>query len=265
MELIFFFGLGLLAGSFLTVLIARFNTGESVVWGRSRCRGCRTPIAWYDNIPLLSFLFLRGRCRGCGRFFGWMYPLTELVVGTIFALTAAAFFQAHEPSTAVKTVVYCLVFALLVAVAVYDLRTMEIPMNWVWAAAGIIVVGWLFEYLSGATDLPERIGGALLGASVSFGFLYLLSFFSDERWMGYGDAYVALVGGLLTGFPAAVLFLTAAFGLGALVGSILLLSNSHSLKSEIPFAPFLVAAVLLIVLLPEFFPSVESWLPYHFG
>ncbi|HHH12445.1 MAG TPA: prepilin peptidase [Candidatus Moranbacteria bacterium] len=248
----FFFVLGLAVGSFVTVLTERYDEGETVVRGRSRCNHCRKKIFWFDNIPLLSFFMLGGRCRHCRRVIGWRYPLTEFLTGVSF-LALAWGTQTLDLRQFLGLIIPAGIFALLIGAAVYDWRTMRIPMLLVYWSLALGLLFQVWRYLFFPEVTVGQIWLSLLGGVVAFGALYLLSLVSDERWMGYGDAYVAAVGGLLVGLPAVVYYLTLAFGLGALVGLLWLVVFDKTLRTAVPFAPFLAVAAIVGFLWPQFY------------
>ncbi len=258
-----FFVLGLLVGSFATVVVGRYGSEDSIVSGRSKCPECGAQITWYDNIPVISFALLSGRCRGCGKSISWQYPATELVMGGIFALTASlmGFDATGGLITWLMVVLFCAIFAALVMIAVYDLRTMQIPMLIVWAALVLVVILISVQYFAQIIydgELVSRIIGGLIG----FGFLWFIAFISRERAMGAGDAYIGLIGGLLVGFSEVVFLLTVAFGLGAVLGICAILLRLASRKTAVPFAPFLIIATIITVLLPLTMSNIATIIPY---
>ncbi|HWQ60095.1 MAG TPA: prepilin peptidase [Candidatus Fimivivens sp.] len=243
---------GLLVGSFLNVIISRFGTDESFVRGRSRCNACRSTIAWYDNVPVLSFILLRGKCRACGEPISWQYPGVELSTAILFAVAGVVF-----PPSGTAESAFGLVFALgligtLSVVFVYDLIHMEIPVSAL--AFGII---WTVLYLSLSFFFDEpglplsvsRLADGIIGGAIAFSLFYGLVFFSKETWMGMGDAWLALILGLVSGWELLLPALTIAFGSGALVGIFLMITGKKGLQSRIPFGPFLAASVIFILFL----------------
>jgi leader peptidase (prepilin peptidase)/N-methyltransferase len=245
---------GLIIGSFLNVVIIRrsvFSLG-----GRSHCMSCNADIAWYDNVPVISWLMLRGRCRCCKSRISAQYPLIELLTAILFALIGGA------SLTYLELALGFLIGALALAIAAYDIRHTIIPDEWVYPFAALSLV---FAYLwSGA------IGGIafllIAGPLIALP-LFLLWLFSRGAWMGLGDAKLALGMGWLLGPLYGFYALTFGFILGALVAVGILLplpfimralkgiarlsagSASFTMKSEVPFGPFLIASTLCIWLL----------------
>jgi leader peptidase (prepilin peptidase)/N-methyltransferase len=263
--LIIFFLLGLIVGSFLNVVISRLPQAESLL-GRSHCPHCKKKIRWYDNIPLLSFVLLGTRCRDCKEKISAVYPLVEGATGIIFALVGAYFFRPESFSTWPETAFYLAVFSLLIVIFVYDLKHMEIPMIIVWLGVGISVAYLLFaDWVSFKPALGIMASGTfsgLLAGLAAFIFFFALSAGSREKWMGMGDAYLALLAGLITLWPAIIGALLFAFMAGAFYGIILIVTGKKTLKSQVPFAPFLVAGTMVAVMLPKIFPAVKFWAFY---
>ncbi|TXG77731.1 prepilin peptidase [Candidatus Dojkabacteria bacterium] len=252
-ELLSLFIFGLIIGSFLNVLVLRSET-EETLGGRSHCPRCQAMIHWYDNIPLLSFLFLRGRCRACQAPISWQYPFVELGTGLSFTLMGAVF-ERGVATFEHLTILAALLFttSLLIAIVVTDFRTMEIPLVFLWlsvlgAGAAMVLLPWLFHSaatpLWGASSVHHLIGG--LVAAIFFA---VLVFGSRETWMGRGDIWLAATIGLLVGIKYLLLTLTLSFLLGAVIGVGLLFFGGKQLKSQIPFAPFLVFGFFLMTLL----------------
>lgn len=225
------FVFGLIVGSFLNVVIYRYQTGYTVL-GRSECLVCGEPLKWFELVPLASFFLQLGRCRTCGGSISWQYPLVELATGLIFL---GAFLRGS--GLAWTLIVDWVVWSLLIVITVYDWRHKIIPDHFVYAF--IVLVLLRSVWLGGAGS--NVFVGLALGA-----FFWLLWFVSRGRWLGLGDAKLALGLGLWLGFPAALSAVALAFWSGALVGLALLVLKSYNMKSEVPFAPFLVLGALLV-------------------
>lgn len=226
MAAILLFPVGLVLGSFLTVVAHRVPRGESVVGGRSRCPACGAQIAAYDNVPVISWLLLRGRARCCGARISPRYPLTELALGLLFAATALVL--AGEPAELALGLV---LVSTLVAVTLTDLERRVIP-NKILLVAALLGVA-----IAAATDpagLPERAiaaaaaGGLLFAAALAY-----------PRGMGLGDVKLAAVMGLFLGRDVAPAILVALLA-GSLVGLAMIARHGAAArKRAIPFGPFL--------------------------
>ena len=262
-----FFIFGLIIGSFLNVVVYRLNIAESLM-GRSHCPHCKNKIRWYDNIPLLSFILLKMKCRDCQKKISWQYPLVEFFTGTIFALVGTYFFSPFDPQTWALAVYYLILFSLLMVIFVYDFKFMEIPMIIFWVALGTTLVYYLFS--DWVNFIPElgiwnlSLFSGLIGGLVAFLFFFVLVSVSKEKWMGMGDAYLAFLAGFVVGYPKIILILVLAFFIGSVCSIILLAMKKKTMKSQVPFAPFLVSAVILMILLPEMFPALKYWILMFF-
>lgn len=257
---LFFFLFGIVIGSFLNVVISRLQTQETIL-GRSHCTKCLHRIAWYDNIPLLSFAILRGKCRHCRERISWQYPVVELATGLSFASVAALFFSITDPASWLLTGFYLGLFSMLIVVFVHDLLTMYIPMTtaWmaiVWAFLYLVISRWLFPETLDLYARPDMAASLFsgIGAAALFWFLVRVS---DETWMGMGDVYLALLMGFVLGWPGVLWGMTLSFGSGAVVGLLLIAFGKKGMKSQVPFAPFMVFGIALTLLLPQLFPVLR--------
>jgi leader peptidase (prepilin peptidase)/N-methyltransferase len=222
--------LGLMVGSFLNVVIHRLPKGESLVLPRSHCPACQTPIRPWDNIPVVSFLLLRGRCRACHQPISWRYPLVEVATGCLFALTVTRFGVSLEA-------VFVLIFLSgLMVISVIDLDHQIIP-NAITLPG--IPLGLLGGLLVGEPPILDRLIGALTGA----GFLYLVLLYGGTIYgqdaMGEGDLnLIALVGAFL-GWRAVIVTILLACLIGSVVGLALIALRRLGRREHIPFGPFL--------------------------
>lgn len=263
--LIIFFITGLIVGSFLNVVISRIHTAETIL-GRSHCPHCKNKIRWYDNIPLFSFAVLGTRCRDCKEKISWQYPAVELTSGILFALAGNYFFVISNSATWLETSYYLVIFSLLLVIFAYDLKHMEIPMIIVWLGIGLAIIycllaDWAFFNMAYGIWSLNIFSGMLAGI-LAFLFFFALSAGSREKWMGMGDAYVALLVGLVVRWPGIIPALILAFAMGAIYGIILIALGRKTMKSQVPFAPFLVLGTFLVLLIPKIFPAIKYWLLY---
>lgn len=249
----FFFFFGSIVGSFLNVVALRMERDEDFVHGRSVCPQCDTLIHWYDNIPLLSYILLRGRCRGCHAPISWRYPAVELLTGIVYAVTAHLFFNPVEMSAWIETVWLLGLFSFFIIIALYDGKTMEIPVvileaSAVWTLAAMVLLDWMFS-----TDMIWSIDGrtvsGIFAALIAWGIFAALSFFSQETWMGWGDSWLAAIIGLAVGIQGILFALTLSFGVGALFSIFLLLRKRAGMETRVPFGPFLVIGTFLYFVL----------------
>lgn len=232
--------LGLAVGSFLNVVIARLPAGKPLT-GRSFCPKCKTTIRWYDNIPLVSFLLLRGRCRHCRKPISWQYPAVELATAALFLLAAAAHPAAGLDGLALALLARDLAaISVLIVVFVIDLRHFLIFDVTTLPAAGVL----LAVNLALGVPWPSLLLGGILGA----GFFLLQYAVSRGRWIGGGDIRLGLLMGVLLGWERLVAALFLAYAAGAVVGIILLATGRKSPSSPVPFGTFLSAGTIAALL-----------------
>ena len=237
--LIIIFILGLSIGSFLNVLIDRIPFGKSVIKGRSYCDHCKHKLAWFDLIPLLSFILLRRKCRYCRKLISWQYPLVELTTASLFVFTFASMIYIIEAEIFFITLLYALIIISgLITIFFTDLKYRIIPDQ-------IIVFSIIISLIFGAVyNQANFLNNFLAGLAM---FLLFLGLFlaTRGRGMGLGDVKFAFLMGLLLGFPGVVVAFYLAFLTGAGISIILILMGKKTMKSTIPFGPFLVAATFV--------------------
>ena len=227
------FVLGLVFGSFISALTWRYPRGISVKKGRSVCPKCRKQIAWYDNIPLLSYILLGGKCRNCRKPISWRYPVIELATGIGFLLIG-------------PQILWLIIFCILEIIFIIDFEHQIIPDSFVFA-------GFFFSLFL-ITDL---LFGSLFAGFLAATLLVLIHLFTKGRGMGLGDVKFAVLGGILVGLRLLPVWFFLAFLTGAAVGIILILGRKAHLKSQIAFGPFLVAGIPLALLYGE---EILVWL-----
>jgi len=269
MDIIFFCLLGsliagALIGSFLNVVIYRYNTGLSISQGRSQCFVCGKKLAWYELIPIVSFILQKGRCRGCQAKVSWQYPFVELITSVLFVAVVYRQISLYSVFSLIPdglwysivlALYYFVVISILVVIAVYDIRHKIVPNGLVYTFMALAVGKLLlFTFLFA---LPLTTAGwfdlfAPIVLSTPFVFLWWIS---RGSWIGFGDAKLAFGIGALLGFPLGISAIMLAFWIGAGFGVLVILlgklfpeSVRHKLgmSSEIPFAPFLIIGTLLV-------------------
>jgi prepilin signal peptidase PulO-like enzyme (type II secretory pathway) len=234
---------GLIVGSFLNVVIYRTIHGEQWVKGRSRCDYCHKEIAWYDNIPLFSYLFLRGRCRYCGKKIAFQHFAIELMTGALFVWWYAigfAFFQLSQtPLLFIQPVFWLIVGILLLIIFVTDWMYQIIPD---YANIGLGLLALFYRlYLSATGAMQWRdFWLSIITGVVLMAFLGLLWLITKGKGMGLGDVKFALVMGILLGWPRGLIAMFLAFILGAIWGGLMIVLKYKTLKQRIAFGPFLV-------------------------
>lgn len=272
MKIIFYliiFVFGLVVGSFLNCVIYRLEKKKSFLKGRSFCPHCCHFLSWKDLIPVLSFLILRGRCRYCGKKISVQYPLVEISTGLLFLLIALSnsqfsFFLISDKLLIsnchflVNLFYLLIICSFLVIIFVYDLKHFIIPDKIVYPAVIIVLIyrllgvlsfnHWnLFEWRLKIENWNFLLHPLLAAAGASAFFLGIV-LFSRGRWMGMGDVKMAFLMGLLLGFPSILAALFFAFFVGAIIGIGLILAKKRTLKSEVPFGPFLTVGTFIALL-----------------
>lgn len=249
---------GLLIGSFLNVCIHRLPRDLSVVRPRSHCPACERQIAWYDNVPLVSYILLRARCRHCGTRIAWRYPAVELLTGALFA--AAVWHLGATPAAAKL----CLFAALQVGLIFSDLEELILPDEFTLGglAAGLALAlviplensaaGALF-WLAGIEAGPRALSlaEAALGAAVPAGFLWfggwLFEKVRHKEGLGFGDVKLVAMIGAFLGLRGALLTILAGSVLGSVVGLLYIkLTGKDAATYQLPFGTFLGIAAILV-------------------
>jgi len=238
-ELISIFIFGLIIGSFLNCVIWRLYKEESFIGGKSYCLHCHHSLGLWDLFPILSYLFLRGKCRYCKGNISIQYPLVELLTATIFSLI-----YLHFGIISLSLIFWLIMTALLIIIFVFDLKYFIIPDEVIYPAIFLSIAWILYSFFSGMINSQEVILIIITSLGASF-FFYLLWFFSKGMAMGFGDVKLALLIGLLLGFPNAIVGIFLGFLLGAIIGSAMVFLKKKGMGSEVPFAPFLVVGIII--------------------
>ena len=234
------FILGVSIGSFLNVLIDRLPKGRDVIRGRSHCDYCKHSLSWYELIPIASWIIQLGKSRCCGKHLSIQYPLVELITGFVFVELSVLFFSTPLLFLA-SLCISIAVLVLFVSDVKYELLPTPLLLLW-----GFGVVLRFIALQPSGGDLLYVYGIPSFCAGLFFFFLW---FFSKGRAMGDGDMWLAILIGLVTGYPGIIIALYIAFLTGAAVGVILILGGLKTLKSHIPLGPFLLLGMVIAILL----------------
>lgn len=251
--------LGLVMGSFVNVVIGRTLSGESFVSGRSRCDHCKQLIAWYDNVPLLSFVLLGGRCRQCKKRISWQHPVVEIMTALLFVWwygVGFAFFQlTQSPLPYLQPAFWLVIGILLLIVVISDLISTLIP-DYAVVGLGILALLYRLYLVSAGVMEPLDLWRAIfIGESLAVLFGLIIAM-TKGRGMGWGDVKLILVLGWLVGYPRMVVGTFLSFFIGAMVGIVLLAFKKRRFGQAIPFGPFLVLGALLALVWGN---SIWSW------
>jgi len=256
--IIFVFGLAI--GSFINALAFRIENKMSISRGRSICPECKHQLAWHDNVPVVSYILLRGKCRYCQKPISAQYPIVEILTAFTFVAMSwkvglGTITNYQLPITKVTELIAILfVTFCLILVALYDQRTTYVLSGYVYAGIVATLVYLLATYTGswevgkvGLYILPNLV--AAMVAMLPFALLYLVS---KGAWMGAGDIEIAALLGFLLGWPNMFVALYFAFIAGSIWGlaKIYIFKNA-GLKSEMPFAPFLIAGTVFAFIFSE--------------
>lgn len=236
---------GLLIGSFLNVCIYRIPEKQSVVVVRSHCMSCGKQIKWYDLVPLVSFLILRGRCRYCKAKLSWQYPAVEALNGILYGIIVLV------NGFNVTSILYCLATSALLALSIIDWRTYEIPPSF------NIFIG-ILGIIRLILDLPHWYNYVIGFVSVS-GFLLLIFLVTKGRGIGFGDVKLMAAAGLLLGWKLIILSL----GLGCVLGSIIHITLMYVKDKDrvLAFGPYLSLGIFISMLYGE---QIIEWYLHMF-
>jgi leader peptidase (prepilin peptidase)/N-methyltransferase len=231
-----FFAFGLVIGSYLNVVVHRLPRGVSTVLPRSRCPRCRAPIRPWDNLPVLSFLLLRGRCRHCGGGIPWRYPLVELSTGVCFVASAR-----HFAGQWLEFVVACGFCAAMIALAMIDLENFILPDAI--TLPGIVIGLAVQPFLSWST-LVEALIGAVGGSLALYAVGWTWELVRGVWGMGLGDVKMIAMIGAFLGWQGVVFTLFAGSMSGAAVGLGLMAAGRLNQEKKLPFGVFLAFGAL---------------------
>jgi leader peptidase (prepilin peptidase)/N-methyltransferase len=234
--LAFVFTFGAIIGSFLNVCIARLPDGRSVVQPPSHCPKCQTFLAWYENIPILSYLFLTGRCRTCRVRISAIYPAVEVLTGAL----AVALFLRLGPTLAFAG--YFAFAAALVVITFIDLDHQIIPD--VISLPGI-VIGLAFSLVSPLVTPIDALIGTLVGGGTLLSVAWLYQTFRGQEGMGGGDIKLLAMIGAFLGWKSIFVTLFVGSVIGSIIGVVVMLYEGADTKLAIPFGPFLAGGALV--------------------
>ena len=270
------FILGLAIGSFLNCIIYRLEKNEELT-GRSYCPYCKHTLGWFDLFPVLSFLWLKGRCRYCHKKISIQYPIVEVSTGLLFLLILKQNIQTfdlnnwHGTYFQISAVIFNFInllflfyiLSILIIIFFYDLKHYIIPDKVLFPA---IIISFIYRFSNSFQiqfyekfiDLANfkfeffTIGNYIFAAFFASGFFLLIYLISRGEWMGFGDVKLAILLGLILAWPNILLGIFLAFFFGAIIGIALMILDLPSLpmglKSQIPFAPFLIAGTLVAII-----------------
>ncbi len=257
---------GLALGSFINALVWRLHQQSqtkksksnkskvnlSIINGRSVCPNCGHKLAWHYLIPVLSWALLKGRCRYCKKPIPIQYPLVELVLALVFALSYAFWPVSLSGGQWVLFITWLLSSVGLLALLVYDVRWMLLPNKIIYPTLAVAAVGRAVYLVGYEPHKAQALLYWLLGIAVASGLFWVLFMVSRGKWIGYGDVRLGLITGTLLATPAKgflMIFLASAIGVVLIIPA--LASGKKTLASKLPYGPFLIAATAICVLLGQ--------------
>jgi leader peptidase (prepilin peptidase)/N-methyltransferase len=249
---VFVFAIGLCIGSFLNVLRVRLPLEESFACERSKCRSCNVLIAWYDNIPLVSFMLLRGRCRACRAPISWIYPVMELITGLLILAT-----WCHTRDI-LPTILYTIgLIAPLVLISFIDLEHMIIPDV---ISLPAVPIGMIVQLLLARGPWMQTLLDSALGVLAGAGFLAIVAVVYEklrkQEGLGWGDVKLMAWLGVYFGWQGSIVILLWSSVAGTIIGGLYLLATRQSRKQPIPFGPFIAGSGILYFF---YGPQMVAW------
>ena len=278
LPLVFLFGT--IIGSFLNVIIDRADTKESPLKGGSYCPHCQKSLKWWELIPIFSFLFLKGKCSSCKHKLSWQYPLVETITGLLFMFIVMRFlrFSFINPylwqNINLENILIILNFlfwfywiSVLIVISVYDFKkylilndvlipgivitfTWRILLGFLIQKNSLNILPYFFRYLGDKSFLfgyHSYFSSLFLGIAFFCGLISLLAWLTQEKAMGWGDAILAFFLGSILGWPESLIALIIGFLIGGFVSVILIAFKKKTMKSYLPFAPFLSFGALTVL------------------
>lgn len=243
----FIFLFGLCAGSFLNVIAFRYGSEKSSILARSQCMTCGKKLSWHELIPLLSFLLQKGKCKSCHFRFSIQYPLIEFITGVIFVLIFwktdffNLIFQGNVMPIILETVFLITIFSILIVISIYDYWHKIIPDGLVFAFIAISFFG-VFLFNSSGSLVQDLLSGPIIASPFFF-----IWFISGGRWMGFGDVKLGLGIGYFLGILEGLYAVLWSFWIGGIFSIFLITftslfsdSKRFTMKSEVPFGPFMI-------------------------
>lgn len=235
MEEVIIFILGLAAGSFVNVIVARHNNKDSALMGRSKCPHCQHKLMWYNLIPIFSFIWLKARCAYCGKSISPQYLIVELLGGIGFLVLF---------STGLSTVIFiwlAILFSISLAIGAYDIKYLILPDSFLLAFLLWLILGNVLFW-------RDTIVIGVLSGFILASFFLVLFLVSKGKWIGGGDIKLGALLGFWLAWPDIAIMFMITYILGALIALALLLFKKASRNSQLPFAPFMLSSSFIVFL-----------------
>jgi prepilin signal peptidase PulO-like enzyme (type II secretory pathway) len=242
---LFYFCIGAILGSFLYAWVLRKGNKKSIASGRSICVACNYQLSWYDNIPIVSIIMLKGKCRKCSKKIGKNYLLAELGLGLLFGWVAINFTGLFSFGLLLYLLIVCFLFFIFF----YDIEFMEIhDETTIYPAIILFMISLIFSL--------HTWQSMLIGILVGAGFFWLQYVISKGKWIGGGDIRLGIFMGVILGWPHVLIALLLAYFSGAIIGVILIILKKKTLASETPFGTYLALATFITMIYGE---QIVQW------
>lgn len=235
---LFVFITGLIFGSFFNVCIFRIQKGESISYPPSHCTSCNNRLKWYDLIPVLSYIFLKGKCRYCKEKISLRYPAVELITGILFYLV---YFKYGLTVLTIKFIVF---ISILIIIGMIDFDTTDVYVSTTLTGAVFGIVFILVDVYF-KNSITTYVLGGILGGGVITLIIIGSKIIIGTEGMGWGDAEICLVVGLFLGLKLTIVMLMISFVLGGIIGVVLIAMKIKTREDYIPFGPFIVLAAII--------------------
>ncbi|MBM9536653.1 prepilin peptidase [Desulfobulbus alkaliphilus] len=223
--------LGAVVGSFLNVVILRLpRTDRSIIFPASHCPRCKQPLRWFDNIPIISYLLLRGRCRTCGKTISLQYPLVELAMAVLAAVLAARF------ALSFAFILYFIFFAALLVIIFIDFHHQIIPDR---ISLPGIAIGFAGSFFNDQVTWQQSGLGILLGGGILYAVAYGYFFLTRREGMGGGDIKLLAMIGAFLGWQSLLFVVFSSSVAGSVVGVAAMIKQKTGARTRIPYGPFL--------------------------
>lgn len=260
---------GLALGSFINACVWRLHQQEldisekkrkqnkniSILKGRSMCPRCKHQLAWFDLVPIFSWLSLGGKCRYCHKSISWQYPLVELLFMAFLVISYMFWpYNINSSPSGLLFIVWIVILVSMAVLFIYDLIWQELPTKLIYTLVFLTVIFKILELLAvGKTNI---IYSALIGAVLIGGFFWLIYQFSKGNWIGGGDVRYGFIMGGLLGWQKGLLALMLSSYLGTLVIVFLVLFGKFHRRMKLPYGPFLITATYISLLWGQYFIDV---------
>ncbi len=253
--------IGLIVGSFINSLVYRLHAKKSLFIKRSFCPKCKKSIKWYDNIPLVSFILLKGKCRFCKSHISLQYPLVELSTAVLFLLVfiyQLAIVDFNIPALGTLDLLFIfrnwIFTAILMVIFIYDykhymiLDKVSLPAIAVVFIFNLFIIFYQQSFNFNLSDIWGPVSKLLLAALLAGGFFFLQFIISRGRWIGGGDIRLGILMGLMLGWPNVVVALVFGYIIGSLIGLSLIALKKKSMQSQLPLGTFMAVTTFIALL-----------------